>query len=75
MLTPAQPVASSIVFAAAGVVTSPLPMTGIPRTACDDRADAGQVDGAAEALRPRAAMDEDRGHAGVLQRAGEVRAR
>ena len=34
MLTPAQPVASSIAFAACGVVTSPLPMTGMVFTAC-----------------------------------------
>ena len=34
MLTPAQPVSSNIFFAACGVVTSPLPMTGMVFTAC-----------------------------------------
>ena len=33
MLTPAQPVSARRYFAASGVVTSPLPMTGIRRTA------------------------------------------
>src|SRR5438270_840730 len=38
----------------------------------DDFADAGEVDGAAKALFAGAAMDEDGGDAGVLERAGEV---
>ena len=59
-------------FRRCGVVTSPLPMTGMRFTACDDVANAGQIDRAAEALFARAAMNEDGGDAGVFQRASQI---
>ncbi len=72
MLTPAQPVSSSIFFAACGVVTSPLPMTGIVLHRLHHRADAGQVNRAAKSLLARPAVNKNRRHAGVFQRARQV---
>ena len=73
MLTPAQPVSENIICAACGVVTSPLPMTGIRLTACDDRADAGQIDRAAETLLPRPPMHKNRRRARVFQGPRQIR--
>ena len=72
MLTPAQPVSSSIFLAACGVVTSPLPMTGMFLTGLNDGANALEIHGAGEALFARAAMNENRGDADIFQRAREI---
>jgi hypothetical protein len=47
-------------------------MTGICLDCLHDRADAGKIDRAAEALLARAAVDKNRGDAGVFEHAGQI---
>src|SRR5438128_2141592 len=70
MLTPAQPVWSIIFLAASGVVTSPLPMTGIRCTASTTARTPTRLTVPPKPC-SRAAMHENRGHAHVFERAGQ----
>ena len=72
MLTPAQPVSSNIFFAACGRGHVAVADDGNGFHRLHHGANAREIDRAAKALFARAAMDEDRRHADVLQRAGQV---